>query len=251
MSVLNACSNAPAALTQTFTRIKNARRAKMRHTESRSQRIQGSLPWPHCLGLAILTAMFALVIYLLSSAPAFVVALKSEEELSFRIVRRVYRPLFDVAPEFTSNYLRYGAFRISKCTLCWFRRKAKRDDFIEFFRSAKLSCASIAYRLYSRPCCRFPRDCGSTLCSRCFVGRRFFHGQSIDATMVNASFRVVRSLCDLSCVLSNTQDRDHDFDSDAHGVSVSVFSRATSSAHGIAISHLAMTFISGYWTRGF
>jgi hypothetical protein len=50
--------------------------------------------------------MFVLVIYLLSSAPAFVVALKSEEELSFRIVRRVYRPLFDVAPEFTSNYLR-------------------------------------------------------------------------------------------------------------------------------------------------
>ena len=55
---------------------------------------------------AIAIAPFLLSVYFASVGPAFVITVKSKWLLSNRIVRKTYRPLFDVAPEFTCYYLR-------------------------------------------------------------------------------------------------------------------------------------------------
>ena len=54
-------------------------------------------------------------------------------------------------------------------------------------RSAKLVAASIPGRLYSKPCSRGRKDIENKAFDHSRVGRRFFNGQSIDATVVNAN----------------------------------------------------------------
>lgn len=46
------------------------------------------------------------LIYLASVGPAFAIAIKTESKLSMRMARKVYRPLFDIAPESTCSYLK-------------------------------------------------------------------------------------------------------------------------------------------------
>ncbi len=68
-----------------------------------------TLLWLRRSTVAVLTVVMGLVIYFLGVAPAFIVALKSEESVTFH-VRRAYRPLFKVAPNLTSNYLQLCGF---------------------------------------------------------------------------------------------------------------------------------------------
>jgi hypothetical protein len=50
-----------------------------------------------------------------------------------------------------------------------------------------LVAGSISSRLYCKPCCRVLKYIGNKALDHSRVGRRFFNGQSIHATMVNAA----------------------------------------------------------------
>ncbi len=57
--------------------------------------------------VAIITIVSILpAIYFVSVGPVFAIAVNCEGMLSNRTVRKMYRPLFDIAPELTCCYLR-------------------------------------------------------------------------------------------------------------------------------------------------